>query len=301
MVAEPGHVVIVEPHPMRHGEMRAEHAERIEMRCLGAAVKADAGHRLHLRLGDMAVQPDIELARQIGAAEDEPVRAMVRDRRRDRRAHQVAVERPAGERGADRRQGRLGRRQAQFGDPRLQRRRHRLDQAGDRLVEAAVGDHRRHHRAHADIGIGLSGERQTLGGRQRPFERKIIAGGAALHDHLDGAELGRQVTVVEAAVAGDPGRRGQQQFERPAVAHSLGEVAVAMGMGVDEAGVEQPARRRDLDCPLGRGAAGRADLADRVALDQDVGEFGGAGGDIEHPAAAQDRVGHAIVSAKRTT
>ena len=43
-------------------EMRPEYAQRIEMGGLGHAVDADAGHRLNLRLGDMAVQCDIELA-----------------------------------------------------------------------------------------------------------------------------------------------------------------------------------------------------------------------------------------------
>ena len=113
MVAEPRHVVVVEPDAVRHREMRPEHAEPVEMRGLGAAVEPEAGHRLHLRLGDMAVQPDVELARQRGAAEDEVVRAMVRDGRRDRRADPVAVERPVVQRVADRRQRRLAGRQAQ--------------------------------------------------------------------------------------------------------------------------------------------------------------------------------------------
>ena len=72
-----------------------------------------AGHRLHLQLGDMAVQPDIEIAGQRGAAEDEVVRAMMRDRRRDGRADTVAVELPAVQRVADRLQRRRAGSQAQ--------------------------------------------------------------------------------------------------------------------------------------------------------------------------------------------
>ena len=34
VVAEPGHVVRIEPDPVRHGKMRAEHPERAEMRGL---------------------------------------------------------------------------------------------------------------------------------------------------------------------------------------------------------------------------------------------------------------------------
>ena len=70
---------------------------------------------------------------------------------------------------------------------------------------------------------------------------------------------------------------------------------MAVGVGVDETGMQQPARRVDLDRLGGGGAAGRADLADRVVLDQDIGGFRGSGGDVEHAAAAQDRIGHGIV------
>ena len=90
---------------------------------------------------------------------------MMRDRRRHRRADPVAVERPAAQGTADRRERRFGGRQAQFGDALLKRRRQCFAQAGDRLVEAAVGDHRCDDRAHADIGISLGRLRQSLGGR----------------------------------------------------------------------------------------------------------------------------------------
>ena len=39
-------------------------------------------------------------------------------------------------------------------------------------------------------------------------------------------------------------------------------------------------------------------LLDFVELDQDIGEFRGSCGDVEHAAAAQDRKGHGIVSQK---
>src|SRR2546427_2051435 len=41
-----------------------------------------------------------------------------------------------------------------------------------------------------------------------------------------------------------------------------------MRVRVDQAGDEQPIASVDLPCPLGRPEAGRADLADRVALDR---------------------------------
>jgi hypothetical protein len=48
------------------------------------AIEPDTGHRLDFRFGDMAVQPNREFPRQFGAASDEPIRAMMRDRRRYR-------------------------------------------------------------------------------------------------------------------------------------------------------------------------------------------------------------------------
>ncbi len=112
MVAEPGHVVIIKPDAVRDGEMRAQDAELVEMRGQRLAIELDAGQRLHFRLGDMAVQPDIEIAGDRGAAENEFVRAVMRDRRRHRRAYPVAVGRPGLEPSAHRRQGRFRRGEA---------------------------------------------------------------------------------------------------------------------------------------------------------------------------------------------
>src|SRR6516164_9982717 len=69
-------------------------------------------------------------------------------------------------------------------------------------------------------------------------------------------------------------------------------------MGVDEAGMEQPPGGGDHGGTLGGGATGRPELADRIALDQDVGRLGGGGGDVEHKPAAQNRMAHGNVSAK---
>ncbi len=73
---------------------------------------------------------------------------------------------------------------------------------------------------------------------------------------------------------------------------------MAVRMGVDETGMQQPARGGDLD-RIGRSrAAGRTDLADRVVLDQNIGGFYGSCGDVEHLAAAQDRISHGILFLK---
>src|SRR5205085_5614659 len=107
------HVVIVEPDAVGDGEIGAEDAELVEMRGQGLAVELDASKRLHLRLGDMAVQPDAEITGERGASPDELVRAMMRDARRDGGADPAAVAGPVAKRGAHRGEGCLARREAE--------------------------------------------------------------------------------------------------------------------------------------------------------------------------------------------
>ena len=65
---------------------------------------------------------------------------------------------------------------------------------------------------------------------------------------------------------------------------------MAVGMGVHEAGHEQPAGRV-AERGAGRGGhAGRPDRVNRVALDKDVGGLRRVAFDIEQPPAANDRV-----------
>ena len=185
MVAEPGHVVIVEPHAMCDGEMRPEYAQRIEVGGLGHAVDADAGYRLNLRLGNMAVQCDIELASEIGAAPDESIRAMMRDRRRHRRAYLLAVERPAG----------AVPRASLISSPRpaagATRRRPVCNPGGKASIRPGIASKNCGRRPSAPPPRAcrdrhrLARRSHPFSGRQRPFERQIVAGGATLHDHLD--------------------------------------------------------------------------------------------------------------------
>src|SRR5258708_35291639 len=65
-----------------------------------------------------------------------------------------------------------------------------------------------------------------------------------------------------------------------------------VGVRVDEAGMNETACGVDLAGAHRRSKSRSADLADRVAVDQNVGNFGGAGGDVEHPSAAQNRIAH---------
>ena len=260
MVAEPAHVVGVEPDAVGDREVRAERAEVVEVGRQRLAVPLQPDDRLHLRFGHVAVQPDAVLPGQVGAAPDELVRAVMGDRGRHRRAHPVAVQREAAQRLAQAVEGHLPRREPELVDVGAELRGDDFEQPGDRLVERAVGDHGRHDRAHADLGVGAPHRLEPLGGRHRQLEREIVGGGAALEHHLDRAELRAQVPVLRGAVAADPDRGGEQQLERPAVAHALGEVAVGVRVGVDESGVqEQPARIDQPSLPPGRPApAGRS-------------------------------------------
>ena len=59
-------------------------------------------------------------------------------------------------------------------------------------------------------------------------------------------------------------------------------------MRVEEAGDEQPIRGVEDRRVFGRGETGRAYLANRTALDEDVGRIGAARLRIQEPAAADD-------------
>ena len=71
--------------------------------------------------------------------------------------------------------------------------------------------------------------------RLRELDRQVVAGSAPLHQHLEGADVGAQVLILDGSVAADPGSGRKQQFERPTVAHALAQIAVAVGVGIDEA------------------------------------------------------------------
>ena len=149
----------------------------------------------------------------------------------------------------------------------LQRRGQGIEQARNGFVKRQAGDHRRHHRAHAGIGIGLGAGPEALGRWLRELHRQVVARGAALHQHLERADVRAQVLVLGRAVAANPGRGRQQQLERPAVAHAFAEIAVAVGVGIDEAGMDQPVGGVD-DRGIGGGCEARLpDFGNAIAVD----------------------------------
>lgn len=97
---------------------------------------------------------------------------------------------------------------------------------------AAIGQ------AYADIGIGLTDCGQALCRRHRKLGRKIIGRGAALQHHFGRTDQAREVFVLERAGSGHVGTGRQQQLQRHAVDHAFGEIAVTVGVTIDEAGVQ---------------------------------------------------------------
>ena len=116
---------------------------------------------------------------------------------------------------------------------------------GDRAVERGVRHHRRDHRAHADVGIGARHRVDAVDRRRRNFRREVVAGGAALLQHLQRADLRREILGLGGAAARCPGIGVQQQFERPAVRHRLAERDGGVGVGVDQARDQQAVGRVD--------------------------------------------------------
>ena len=225
---------------------------------------------------------------------------MVRNGRRDRGPDRRAIERPALHRLAHRGERRVAGREPQPLDLLLQRRRQRIEQARNGLVETELGDHRRQHGAHAGIRVGAPAGVEPFDARQRKLDGEVVAGGAALQQHLDRADVGAEILVLERAAAGDPGPGGEQQLERPAVAHALGQIAVAVHVGVDQSGMDQPVARIDRDRVGRRREAGRSDLRDGVAGDQDVGRLGAIVTGIDQPPAANNRCALSAMATSQT-
>ena len=291
-VPEAAHVVTVEPHRVRGGEVRAEHPERIEPRGLRPAVEAHPGEGLHLRFREMGMESHLVLGGEPQRGPQERLAAMVGNGRGEGEPHPVLVERPcrprplpggeAGLEGFERDRFRLA---PEIGGK-------RVEQARNRPVERAVGHHRGHHRAHSRVLVGPPDRLQSLGGRRGKLEVQIVGCRASLPHHLHRPDEGGQVLVLQGAAAGEPRRRIEQQLQGPAVAEALREVVVAVGVRVDEARHEQPAGRVHRRRVRGRGHPRRPDLAHRVPLDQEVGRLRRVPGGVEQAPAPDDRRVH---------
>ena len=147
----------------------------------------------------------------------------------------------------------------------------RIGEAGNRLVEAAVGHHRRDRRAHADVRVAL-GDRLDAGRRrQRELGEHVVRRGAALAHHLRRADHRREVVVLDRAAPGRPGARVEIGLEVVAVEQALREVRLRVVVAVHEAGDDELARGVDAPRVAVLDRARRDDVGDRVAVDEDVG------------------------------
>ena len=289
-VGEAVHVVAVEPHRVRGGEARAEHPERIEPCGLGPAVEPDSGEGLDLRLGEVDVEARLVFGGGPIRGPQERLAAVMGNRRGEREAHVVVGERPG-------RAGLLP--SGHAGLEGFQRHRFRLvpqagrqcvQEARDGAMEGAIGHHRSHHRTHSGVGVGLADRLQAFRGRGRELEAQVVGGGTSLAHHLHRTDEGGEVLVLERAPPGDPGRRVEQQLQGPAVSDALGEVVVAVGVCIDESRHEQPTGCVERSRVGGRGHARRADFADRIPFDQDVGRFRRVPLDVEQASTPDDPV-----------
>ena len=162
--------------------------DTVTMQVVGerGAIAALGGFPLDRGLREMGLQCKAVIIGEIATAAQERIRAVMRDGRCDTEADLVRGIRPiggdiaqCGERGVGRAGANGFRDGSQFG-------RERVQQAGNCLIEAAIGDHGRDHGPHPDIGIGTGDVVDSRFGRYRQHGREIEAGGAALPDHLHG-------------------------------------------------------------------------------------------------------------------
>jgi hypothetical protein len=205
-----------------------------------------------------------------------------------RHPHAVTRKLPGREHRAHRPERPLRRREPQRVDSRAERGRHGVEQTGHRLVERAIRDHGRDHRPHADVRVRASHRVDAFGGRRRELEREVVAGGAALAHHLDGADQRREILVLGRPAAADPRRGVEEQLEVPSITEAAPESAVRVGVRVHETREEQAARRVDGSSALGRRPSRRHDVADETVLDDDVETVGGAALRVDHTAVTDD-------------
>ena len=133
-----------------------------------------------------------------------------------------------------------------------------------------VGNHGRDHRAQPDLGIGFCHGLHALDARRWKFEEQVVAGGRALLDVLDGMDERREVLVLVGAAAADPRCGIEEEIKLPEIAEALGQAAVAVGVGVDQAGNNQTVAGVD-DFGIGvPHCPGRDNVGDDIAFDDDI-------------------------------
>ena len=93
--------------------------------------------------------------------------------------------------------------------------------------------------------------------RGRQFRGEVIAGGAAFSHHLDGADVGGEILVLEGLAASSHRIGVEQQFQRPAIGKSLGKMNRRVGVTIDKSWNKQAPACIDRQCVFRHGFAGR--------------------------------------------
>src|SRR5437868_1163202 len=92
----------------------------------------------------------------------------------------------------------------------------------------AVSDLPQRVSAHTGVEIGPADGGQLFGRGERHAVSQVVAGRATLEQHLDRAEIGVEIFVLQGLVIEHLAAAGQQKLQRPAVRSALQEVAKAM-------------------------------------------------------------------------
>jgi hypothetical protein len=99
----------------------------------------------------------------------------------------------------------------------------------------SVREHRSDHRPDAGIAISATQCAYALEARDREFEEKIVAGGTAFADHLDGRYQPVEVFVLDRSIAGHAGHSVEKEFKRPPIANqAFGQRAMSMDVSIDQ-------------------------------------------------------------------
>src|SRR5260221_6551117 len=112
----------------------------------------------------------------------------------------------------------------------------RFKKLGQLFVDCLVGDHRCYNGSHARVAVGTPDGGNSLGRGERKFRGEIVAGGAALADHLRGGKGGAKVLVLHTARLRAGCAAGEKHFKRDLIVNSPPvERAMRMRMGTDQA------------------------------------------------------------------
>ena len=142
---------------------------------------------------------------------------------------------------------------------------------GDRLVDRAVGDHRRQPDTQTETPVGLGGCLQRVGVGHASRGHQVEHAGRPRRHGLGAGEQGGQLHELGVPRCGHPAAVQQRRLEGPGPGRATRHHVVRVHVRVDEAGHEQPAGQLHTCGGDVVEVARCADGLDRWAVDQHVG------------------------------